>query len=201
MNQVLAARESFAKSLSDGLWVLDEQTRELSPSGRYALEVSEYNWSEPGRSSTFSAVTILDALSEGKLLEFNAEDQFRHGWVQQSDHEYLLCGELQGGQTVVELPSAQLETYFISADDFIWTEFYPSPNSKKLVVFGCHWACPFEFIAYDFSSAMNLPLPMIGRIAEQDKSENFGAWIDDDSFSLVSADGSIRIVQAEKESD
>jgi hypothetical protein len=201
MNQVLAARESFAKSLSDGIWVLAEQTRELSPSGQYVLEVSEHNWREPGRSSTFSAVTILDAVSERKLLEFNAEDRFRHGWVQQGDQEYLLCGELQGGQTVVELALAQLETYFVSTDDFIWTEFYPSPNSKKLVVLGCHWACPFEFIAYDFSSAMNLPLPMISRTTDQDNSENFGAWIDNDSFSLVSADGSVRVIQAEKELD
>jgi hypothetical protein len=201
MNQVLAARESFAKSLSDEIWVLGEQTRELSSSGLYALEVSEYNWSEPGRSSTFSAVTILDAASERKLLEFNAEDRFLHGWIQQGDHEYLLCGELQGSQTVVELPSAQLETYFVSADDFIWVEFYPSPDSKKLVISGCHWAWPFEFIAYDFSSAMNLPLPMIGRTTEQDNGENFGIWLDNDSFSLVSTDGSVRIIQAEKESD
>ena len=199
MNQVLAARESFAKSLSDQVWVLTEQTRELSPSGQYALEVNEYDWSDIGRSDTFSKVTILDEASKGKLLEFSAEDRFLHGWIQQGKHEYLLCAEFRGAQTVVELPSVRLETHFVSANDFIWVEFYPSPDSKKLIVLGCHWACPFEFIAYDFSSALNLPLPVIVRT--QDKSENFGAWLDDESFSLVSADGSVRVVQAERESD
>ena len=198
MNQVLKAREVFAAYLTGKQWIASAQTHELSPSGRYALNVTEYEWREANRASTFSAVTISDTQNEQKLLEFKAEDQFRHGWVQRGENEYLLCAELRGAQTVIEFPTLKLETYFVSSDDFIWVEFYPAADANKVVVLGCHWACPYEFIAYDFSFPLSLLLPILARTVDGEVGEigeDFGAWLNNDSFSLKAKDGTVRIIQ------
>ena len=92
------------------------------------------------------------------------------------------------------LPDLQLESCFDPYDDFIWTEFHLSPDMQKLAIIGCHWACPYEVVVYDFRSPLQLPLIILTREILGDDHENFDKWINNNSFSLITESGAKRTI-------
>jgi hypothetical protein len=106
----------------------------------------------------------------------------------------LVFAEHRGGQSIIEFPALKFESYFEDANDFIWTEFHPSPNRDKLAIIGCHWACPYEVVVYDFRLPLRLPLTILTREILGDDHENFDRWISDTSFSLVTKSGVERTI-------
>src|SRR5690349_12429254 len=118
-----------------------ERKSEQSPSGNFELIVDMYTTGH----HTWD-------YSRGRLRrigqrEFFADIKRNHAmfwrrWVEHANgNEYLLCGEDYQGQTIVNLTSETITSYFPTAGysgrGFCWTDAFPSPDSTVLAVEGC----------------------------------------------------------------
>jgi hypothetical protein len=193
MNKIKEAREHFDEFYQDKKVELESVKAEVSPSGNYELKIQNHIWRGLNASADFANVEVWDIHSRTKLLEFNSEDTFWHIWVEKDAKEYLVFAEHRGGQSVIEFPALKFESYFQDINDFIWIEFHPSPNKSKLAIIGCHWACPYEVVVYDFRFPMNLPFSIVTREI-LNVQENFDKWLNDLDFSLVRPDGATRTI-------
>src|SRR5215469_5836814 len=80
-------------------------TTEMSPLGRYRLDISRYNTDHDGRGYwAYSEGVIYDGDREVDRIRRNYPN-FHHGWVEghPNGHDYLLTGTHYMGQTVLEL--------------------------------------------------------------------------------------------------
>ncbi len=194
MNKIGEARKYFDEFFRDKEVELEGMESEFSPSGNYELKIRSYGWRGVNAYADFAKVEIWSVAKQEKLLEVNSEDTFWHCWIEKHAKEYLVYGENRGGQTVIEFPDVRHESYFVSHNDFIWTEFHPSPDKQKIAIFGCHWGGPWEIVVYDFSFPMNLPLPIITRENLDEAHEDFGKWLSNSSFSLVAHNKTTRTI-------
>jgi hypothetical protein len=182
MNKIEEARKQFDEFYQDKKVELESVEVETSPSSSYELKIQNHVWRGFNASSDFTHVEIWDIRGSAKILEFNTEEFFWHIWIEKEGKEYLVFAEYRGGQSVIEFPALKFESYFEDANDFIWTEFHLSPDKLKLAIIGCHWACPYEAVIYDFSSPLRLPLTIIFRETLGDDHENFDQWISNNAF-------------------
>lgn len=199
MNQIEKARADSEQFYLDKKVELVDVESSISPSNDYELKIQNYEWrgkNAQGRDAgaNFARVEVWNIQKQKKVLEFDSQDTFWHIWIQKDSKEFLVFAEHRGGQSVIEFPSLKFESYFKSYDDFIWTEFHPSPDLQKLAIIGCHWACPYEAVIYEFSSPLQLPLTIIFREVLGDDHENFDKWINNNSFSLITERGVRRTV-------
>jgi hypothetical protein len=194
MNQIEEARAYFDKFYLDKQIELVNIEFSVSPSGKHELKIRNYEWHGQNAHADFARVEVWNVQNQEKVLEFNSEDTFWHIWISKDNKEYLVFAETRGGQSIIEFPDAKFESHYISHNDFIWTNFYPSLDKLKLAVFGCHWGWPWEIVIYDFASPMNLPFPIITRENLDNANEDFGEWVTNVSFSLIASDGTKRII-------
>jgi len=98
----------------------------------------------------------------------------------------LLCGEDYQGQTIVNLNSGETYNFFPESGHegfgFCWTGVFPSPDSTVIAVDGCYWACPYEFVFFDFTQPEKLPYSEYLRVGDQISSDG---WLDNDRFRLT----------------
>jgi hypothetical protein len=135
-----------------------------SPSGQYRLVVHEYD--EGGLDYSRGLVSRGDR----PVAEVQRNDsRFFFSWAEghSNGHDYLLCGEHLYGQTIIELDTGR-RVDFITEDardenSFICTAYYPSPDRRLVMIYGCYWACPFELVFCRFNDPMALPWPEIDR--------------------------------------
>jgi hypothetical protein len=182
-NEIQKVREEIRQQLLSARICPEERTVELSPCGRYQLEVGVYaEVSRPEDASLALAVVRSVATGEVVATVGRNDDRLFYAWVSRDGQDYLLFPEDLLGQTVINLTTRQVAGYSTPDGDFIWTEFYPSPDRNCLAVVGCYWACPFVVIVYDFRDPMNLPLPILAEF-EFPNGEEFGEWTSMNSFS------------------
>ena len=127
-----------------------------SPSGKYTLEVIDYN-SPKGRINCCqgivkhgdSAITVVNR-------NYSA---FPFAWAEQhaNGHDYLICGEHYMGQTIIELDTGERRDYLPEREGFCWASYSVSLNRLFVAVHGCFWACPYQATIFDFSEPLALP--------------------------------------------
>lgn len=141
--------------------------RYLSPSGRYELEVVD--WQVDGGWDYSEGVVrrTHDGRSITSIRRNYAAFPFLWCEGHPAGHDYLLAGEDYQGQTVVELDTGRRVDHLPGpaeqGNGFCWAEHHLSPDRTVLVVDGCYWACPYELVAFDFSRPMDLPYAELHR--------------------------------------
>lgn len=145
------------------------QKEKISPSGKYKLVTTEYSTKPKCWNYSRGEVYKGDTKIADVLRNYSA---FTYGWVENhpNGHDYLLCGEDYQGQTVIELDTQNRVNYLpkVAAQGcgFCMTEYSPSPNKDKLLICGCFWGGPYEYLLVDFSTPMNLPWKILDRFDE-----------------------------------
>lgn len=139
-----------------------------SPSGRYTLEVIEYETGD-GRWNVTAGVARRAGDAEILATVQRNYGIFPFSWCEDHPvgHDYLLCGADYQGQTVIELDTGgrvdHLPDSARSGGGFCWATHYPTADRQQLVVDGCYWACPYELVVYDFRQPMELPYTELHR--------------------------------------
>src|SRR3989304_5704933 len=128
----------------------------LSPSVRFKLVISNYKTS-PG-SWNYSRGIVYRIEDNKEIADIKRNYSFNnYNWVKKNNVEYLISVRSYMGQTIVNLETGEEfndpkwpDKY--EGNEFCWAKAYLSPDGNTLAVDGCHWACPYEYKFYDFTS-------------------------------------------------
>jgi hypothetical protein len=195
-NEIRTVREAIDRGLASARPCPEERFSELSPCGRYRLEVEGYATADlPDHASIL--VAVVREVASGAVVATVRRNDTRcfHAWVSREGHDYLLLPEDLEGQTVVDLTTGRVEGFSSPEDAFIWVEFHPSTDASRLAVVGCYWACPYQVTVYDFRDPMSLPLPKLGEFVLPGSDARFGEWTGAAAFTLRAPDGTVRVVE------
>lgn len=169
---------------------------EVSPSGRYRLEILWYD-TKPGAWDVTLGTVFRVGTDEPIAKVYRNYSSFPFLFIEghANGHDYLVCGEDYQGQTVIELDTGARRDHLPEdakkGHGFCWIDMRFDAPSALLVADGCIWACPYERRFYDFAA------PMSGW-PELECDE----CIDDDAaLPLISADGTIVCYQSEQDDD
>jgi hypothetical protein len=192
-NEVQKVREAIARGLAMARPFPDGSVTELSPCGRYRLEIEEYAAPDGGD----YAVAIVHRTDDGRQVAVVKRNDSRcfYAWVSRAGHDYLLFPEDLEGQTVIDLTAGRVAGYSSPDDPFIWAEFHPSPARTRLAVIGCYWACPYQVTVYDFRDPLDLPLPKLAEFVLPGNNAQFGEWVTEATFRVRSNDGAVHVFE------
>lgn len=162
-----------------------------SPDKHYFFRANYYTQTGPTHSWTVAKIEIFET-PDKKLFEFiRTDDSLFHGWLTIHGDQYLLLSEDLQGKSIYDLGRQEFHSYSFEEDEFIWCEYYPSPDSTKLAVIGCHWACPYEIRVFDTSDPVNYPYKELYRQSSfQDKLQ----WLNNEDLQITNCDGVVAIV-------
>jgi len=146
---------------------------EISPSGRYKLEISltkkfkgYWQWGIGKITNNITGEFISVIHRNYPAFWFTWAENHANG------HDYLLAGEDYQGQTIIQLDTGLRKDYIpTSAENgagFCWVEVEYQDDDRELVVYGCYWGAPFEYVRYDFVDPFNLPYPEMERWEEEE---------------------------------
>jgi hypothetical protein len=135
--------------------------------GDYTLQISSYKIGE--HYWNYTKGTVLkhgEVITEVKRNYSAFPYLFVH---HKNGNDYLLCGEDYQGYTIVNLTTKQTKIYapgsMLNGAGFCWADIHGyDEDDDTLMVEGCYWACPYEYVTYDFSNPDELPLPEISRV-------------------------------------
>jgi hypothetical protein len=192
-NEIQKVRDAIERGLAAARPCPGGPVTELSPCGRYRLEIEEYA-SADGADFAVAVVRRTDNGQEVATVKRNDSRCF-YAWASQPGHDYLLFPEDLEGQSVVDLTAGRVIGFSSPDDPFIWTEFHPSPARTKLAVIGCYWACPYQVTVYDFRNPLELPLPKLAEFVLPDNGARFGEWVTEAAFRVRSNDGAVRLFE------
>jgi hypothetical protein len=169
---------------------------EVSPSGKYRLEISWYD-TKPGAWDVTLGAVFRDGIDEPIAEIYRNYSSFPFLFIEEhpNGHDYLVCGEDYQGQTVIELDTGARRDHLPEdakkGHGFCWIAMRFEASANLIVAEGCIWACPYEQRFYDFAN------PMAGwPDLECDEC------IDDDAMPTVfNADGTIVCYQSERSED
>lgn len=192
-NEIQKVREATERWLATARLSPGGPVIELSPCGRYGLEIEEYAY-EHGADC---AVAVVRRTADGQEVATVKRNDSRcfYAWVSLGGHDYLLFPEDLEGQTVIDLTDGRVAGFSSPDDAFIWAEFHPSPDRTKLAVVGCYWACPYQVTVYNFHDPLNLPLPKLAEILLPENDAEFEEWVTGGAFRVRSKDGTIRVYE------
>lgn len=132
----------------------------LSPTGKYKLVVSYYA-TKPG-SWDYSQGDVYAVGSGTPIATIRRNyGSFQFLFIENhpNGHEYLIGGEDYQGQTVVELDTGGVTNNLSRGAEkghgFCWGSYWFNAQNQILVVYGCYWACPWEYQFFDFSDPMS----------------------------------------------
>lgn len=186
----MSDRSNYAEVRADFLTRFERSVRDENsvvvhdaPSGRFRLEISQYD--QPDTRWSYSRGVVTE-IATGRLIADIKRNfgHFWHAWVRKIDgREWLLCGEDYQGYSVIDLDAAATAVVFEDAGlhghGFCWVEVRPSADGEVLAVHGCYWACPCDLVFFDFSDPSVLPLPEIFRVPGE--TDTLG-WVGNDEF-------------------
>lgn len=164
-----------------------------SPDKRYYFKSNYYLQTDNKRNWTVSKIEIYDNILNLKLFEFLRNDNSNfHGWLTIDSNCYLLLSEDLEGKSVFDLANKKFHSYSFADDKFIWCEYYPSIDSKRLAVIGCCKACPYEIRIYNTSQPLNMPYPEIYR---QDNFQDKIEWIGTKILKITNSDDTVKLIE------
>lgn len=136
-----------------------------SPSGDFILTLQGYG-------------IVEDKRSGGRIADIKRNySHFPYLWIQHPNgKEYLVCGEDYQGYTIINATDAKVHNFvpegWLNGVGFCWISYEFDPETQKLKVYGCYWACPEEIVVYDFSDPDTVPLKELNRELDQDYEDD-----------------------------
>lgn len=184
MNHIDIIRTEINKHIIENTFEKGILENFISPSKKFRIEATNLSFKESNYDLT--KIEIIDIIKTQKIFEFYVNDSnFFHSFLSLNNIDYLICAEdIYVGQTVIDLTNRIMKSHSTNEDGFIWTDFYLSPNGKKLATVGCYWACPYVIKLFDFSEPMNLPLNEIKEIDLLDNDEIIVGWLDNETLQM-----------------
>lgn len=165
----------------------------LSPSGKYKLTTQTYNTSKTTGSNSWNYTRglVTNAETGEEIADVRRNySSFWHLWFEQGEKEYLLCGEDYQGYGAVDLEQKTVKFFLPESAEqgvgFCWVEAEQT-DPDRILVNGCYWACPFEYVEYDVSDPMNLPYPELSRYSDDDDYEDDDEDEEDEDGTTESA--------------
>jgi len=148
----------------------DKEKSIVSDDGLYKLNVSWYSCNNKPEDNYWDfSRGLLTEISTGKIIA-DIRRNYPDFWYCFVDHpngnKYLLCGEDYQGYTVINCKTGERHDFLPEEAKggfgFCWVEII-NFSGTELTVCGCHWACPFENVTYDFSIPEKQPYPELLR--------------------------------------
>ena len=173
---------------------------ELSESGLYYYTSERYRQTDPKRNWIVCKIEIWDIEKSVKIFEYltNSDDMdYCSCWVHKNGKEYLMLPEAFQGQSVFDVSSKQLFSFYSREDPFIWQSIHPSPNGNKVAVDGCYWACPNELRVYNTENITELPYKMIFQDTDftNERGCVFEYWEDNETIVVCENKKEIRKIK------
>lgn len=164
----------------------------FSPDKQYFFTSNCYRQTDASRKWTVSKIQIFQAGNEEKIFEFiRNDDSLFHGWLTNEQKTYLFLSEDLEGKSIFDFAKRAFYSYSFEDDKFIWCEYFPSPDGKRLAVIGCYWACPYEIVVFDTAEPAQFPFKELYRQnAFQEKIE----WLDSVTLKIGDAENSKTVV-------
>lgn len=143
-----------------------ENSKEIkfSESVLFYYSCTLFRQKDESRNWIVSKIEIWDTEAAKKIFEYITDNDMSHHssrWIISKGHEYLLLSEAQTGYSIFDISACQLYSCNIEEDPFIWMEMYLSTDGEKLMVEGCHWACPCELRVYAVENITKLPYNLL----------------------------------------
>jgi hypothetical protein len=194
-NEIQRVREATEQALASARLCPGGPVTELSPCGRYRLEIEQYAYEQ----GVAPAVAVVRRTADGQeVATVKSNDGSFYAWLARAGRDFLLFPEDLEGQTVIDLTTGQVASFSSPDDPFIWTTFHLSPDGTKLAVVGCYWACPYQVTVYNFHEPLNLPLPKLAEFELPDNDAEFEEWVTEGAFRVRSKDGSVRVFEVQQ---
>lgn len=187
MNVIERVRSEILEYFDETALISGSESDSLSPCGKYRLTKGEYRQSKPGCNWDVAKYRIFENAPDHPIHEFIANLSLgddSHIWITKDSVDYLVCAEDRyGGHSILDLTNRRFESFSDGEDGFIAVRYIPSPNLKKIALYGCYWACPFGVMVVSFESPMNPPWPELAFILHNE--ENWAIeWIDDSTLRV-----------------
>lgn len=165
----------------------------FSPDNKYFFQSNYYRQTDKNRNWIVSKIQVFQNDTKEKIFEFiRNDDSLFHGWLTSDNKSYLLLSEDLEGKSILDLSTRKLYSYSFEDDKFIWCEYYPSPDGKRLAVIGCYWACPYELVVFDTSNPTSFPYKELYR---QDTFQEKLEWLDNTTLRGISPGTNGKIVK------
>ncbi len=192
-NLIDEIRTDIAKYFDINALIPNTEAIYFSPNKKYFFKSNDYCQTDIKRNWTVSKIEVFQSTPEEKIFEFIRNDNLIfHGWLSIENISYLLLSEDFEGQSILDLSNRKFYSYSFKEEKFIWCEFYPSPDSKKLSIIGCYWACPSEIIVFDTSEPTRLPFKELYR---QDYFHEKLEWIDNTILKISKIDNDNKLIR------
>lgn len=168
---------------------LQPEHHKVIKAGDYTLTIDAFSTTKGGWAYTRGIVSKGDIIIAEIYRNYSS---FWHSFTLEhpDGHDYLLCGENYQGQTIIQLDTGKRKDYLENLANvgigFCWAGADVSPDKTKLLVDGCYWAAPYEWVVYDFSSPMNLPYKQLARDDLIDKHGEMicEGWINNETLKF-----------------
>ena len=149
--------------------------------GEYRAEVfnhtQQYTANNGERQYNIAALITVFDKNDREITQIKAIDEdrvFINLIHHQNGRKYLLYRQDLYGYSVMDVESGETVDFIpkssfvpvggkeMEMETFIWCESKYCKTNNLLVVYGCYWACPFEFEFYDFSKPLEVPFHYYG---------------------------------------
>ena len=166
-----------------------------SPDNKYFFKSNYYRQTDYKRNWTVSKIEVFQSDTGEKIFEFiRNDDSLFHTWLKVDNIDYLLLSEDLEGKSILDISNRKFYSYSFEEEKFIWCEYYPSPDSKKLAIIGCYWACPYEVVVFDTSNPTSFPYKELYR---QDTFQEKLEWLDNTTLKIINTENNSKIVTVE----
>lgn len=194
-NLIQDIRAEIVKHFDNTALLPDTEENYSSPDNKYFFKSNYYRQTDDKRNWTVSKIEVFQTDTGEKIFEFlRNDDSLFHGWLTVDNSHYLLLSEDLEGKSILDISNRKFYSYSFEDDKFIWCEYYPSPDSKKLAIIGCYWACPYEIVVFDTSKPTNFPYKELYR---QDTFQEKVEWLDNTTLKITSNENDSKIVKVE----
>ena len=173
---------------------LQKTQEKLSPSGKHKLIIRWYSTKKG--CWNYSRGTVYRVEDGKEICDIKRNySGFFHDFVTKNNQEWLITGRSYMSQTIVNLDTE--EEFEPEGDQydgfaFCWTDARLSPDENILLVGGCHWAAPYEYRFYDFST----PEKGWPEIKTYENDEVVGLFMDGGKEPDFNKDGTITVYQS-----
>jgi hypothetical protein len=159
-----------------------------SKDDKYKLEILYYKIGKPENNYWNYTRGIVTNNKTGEIL-LDAKRNYSSFWYNfvkhNNGHEYFIFGrDYHGGYNIFDLNDrveySHEPEHNEHVEHFCWIEAEYDDQVNTLVVYGCYWACPFEYIEFDFSDPTVLPLKELSRWLSDESDEYDDDEIDDE---------------------
>jgi hypothetical protein len=195
INLIQEIREDVIKHFDNNALLPNTEEIYFSPDRNFFFKSNYYLQTDNNRNWTVTKIQIFQTDTDEKIFEFiRNDDSLFHGWLTVDNKRYLLLSEDSEGKSIFDLDDRKFYSYSFEDDKFIWCEYYPSPDGKKLAIVGCYWACPYEIVVFDTTNPTSFPYKELYR---QDTFQESVEWLDNATLKVNSKEGNSKIVKVE----